>query len=72
MISNDIENKQIELAEKLSNYNEILQFVKNKIPEDELDIYLSFFDKSKTKPKIISEVNYPENGKIITMWGDEI
>ena len=68
---NSVEDKQIALAEKLSNYEEILLFVKQKIPEDELDIYLSFFDKNppmKTyKP---SEPSTP--GKIITMWGDEI
>ena len=71
---NSVEEKQIELAEKLSNYNEILQFVKTKIPEDELDIYLEFF-KVNTKPyreeKILKEFN-SENGKIISMWGDEI
>ena len=72
MISSNIEEKQIELAERLSNYNEILQFVRTKIPEDELDIYLGFF-KTNGNPKgeLLNESD-PEYGKIITMWGDEI
>jgi len=73
MISSDIEEKQIELAEKLSNYNEILRFVKTKIPEEELDIYLSFFDKRvRMIPKKETNNNSEERGKIVTMWGDEI
>ena len=73
MISSDIEEKQIELAEKLSNYNEILRFVKTKIPEEELDIYLSFFDKRvRMIPKEETDNNSEERGKIVTMWGDEI
>ena len=70
---NSVEDKQIELAERLSNYNEILQFVKTKIPEDELDIYLGFFkvnDRPKEE-KVLKEFN-SEPGRIITMWGDEI
>ena len=70
---NSVENKQIELAERLSNYNEILSFVMTKIPEDELDIYLDFFRVNKTpkEDKILKEFN-SEPGKIITMWGDEV
>ena len=72
MISSNIEEKQIELAERLSNYNEILQFVRTKIPEDELDIYLGFF-KTNGNPKgeLLNESD-SEYGKIVTMWGDEI
>lgn len=70
---NSVENKQIELAERLSNYNEILSFVMTKIPEDELDIYLDFFKVNRTpkEDKILKEFN-SEPGRIITMWGDEV
>jgi len=71
MISNDVEEKQIELAELLSNYNEILQFVKTKLSEEELDYYLGFFKKPIKKVEPLEEFN-SERGKIITMWGDEI
>lgn len=70
---NSVEEKQIELAERLSNYNEILSFVMTKIPEDELDIYLDFFKVNKVpkENKILKEFN-SEPGRIISMWGDEI
>ena len=71
MVNETIDNKQIELAELLSNYNEILRFVKTKIPEDELDIYLEFFKKSIKKEEPLADLS-SEPGKIITMWGDEI
>lgn len=72
MISSDIQEKQIELAEKLSNYNKILQFVKTKLSEEELDYYLGFFEVNRIpKFKPSSESN-SEPGKIITMWGDEV
>ena len=68
---NSVEEKQIELAERLSNYNEILSFVMTKIPEDELDIYLDFFKVNKLPKKESNESDF-ECGKIVTMWGDEI
>ena len=72
MISSNIEEKQIELAERLSNYNEILQFVRTKIPEDELDIYLGFFKTNGNPKGELLNKSDPEYGKIVTMWGDEI
>lgn len=66
-----IEEKQIELAERLSNYIEILQFVKTKIPEDELDIYLGFFkQKSEISNVPKSENDFP--GMVLDMFGNEI
>jgi hypothetical protein len=70
MISSDIEEKQIELAEKLSNYNQVLQFVKTKLSEEELDYYLGFFELRAKKKEEPEESNF-EPGKVITMWGDE-
>lgn len=69
-----IEDKQIELAEKISNYNEILQFVKEKIAEEDLDRYLSYFDEKPLMKRKNTEESKKDNtpGKIITMWGDEI
>jgi hypothetical protein len=69
-----IEDKQIELAEKISNYNEILQFVKEKIAEEDLDRYLSYFDEKPLMRRKTSEESKESNtpGKIITMWGDEV
>lgn len=66
---NLIEDKQIQLAEKLSNYNEILHFVKTKIPEEDLDRYLNFFEPISKKVNTIPSSN---NANIISMWGDEI
>ena len=71
MSSNSIEEKQIELAELLSNYNKILKFVKTKLSEEELDYYIEFFRSPVKKVKPPEESN-SEGGKIITMWGDEI
>lgn len=69
-----IEDKQIELAEKISNYNEILQFVKEKIAEEDLDRYLSYFDEKPLIKRKNTEESKKDNtlGKIITMWGDEV
>ena len=69
-----IEDKQIELAEKISNYNEILQFVKEKIAEEDLDRYLSYFDEKPLMKRKNTEESKKDNipGKIITMWGDEV
>ena len=69
-----IEDKQIELAEKISNYNEILQFVKEKIAEEDLDRYLSYFDEKPLMKRKNTEESKKNNtpGKIITMWGDEV
>ena len=69
-----IEDKQIELAEKISNYNEILQFVKEKIAEEDLDRYLSYFDEKSLMKRKNTEESKKDNtpGKIITMWGDEV
>lgn len=69
-----IEDKQIELAEKISNYNEILQFVKEKIAEEDLDRYLSYFDEKLLMKRKNTEESKKDNtpGKIITMWGDEV
>ena len=71
MISSDVKEKQIELAELLSNYNEILKFVKTKLSEKELDYYLDFFKKGIIRPPILKESDVVED-KIISMWGDEI
>ena len=71
MILSNVEEKQIELAELLSNYNEILKFVKTKLSEEELDYYLDFFKKGIIHPSILKESDVVE-GKIISMWGDEI
>ncbi len=46
---NLIEDKQILLAELLSNYNEILKFIKDRISEEDLDYYLRFFNKPSNK-----------------------
>lgn len=69
-----LEDKQIELAEKISNYNEILQFVKEKIAEEDLDRYLSYFDEKPLMKRKNTEESKKDNtpGKIITMWGDEV
>ena len=69
-----IKDKQIELAEKISNYNEILQFVKEKIAEEDLDRYLSYFDERPLMKRKNTEESKKDNtpGKIITMWGDEV
>lgn len=69
-----IEDKQIELAKKISNYNEILQFVKEKIAEEDLDRYLSYFDTKPLMKRKNTEESKKDNtpGKIITMWGDEV
>ena len=69
-----IEDKQIELAEKISNYNEILQFVKEKIAEEDLDRYLSYFDEKPLMKRKNTEESKKDNtpGKVITMWGDEV
>jgi hypothetical protein len=66
MINNAIEEKQIELVELLSNYNEILKFVKTKLSEEELDYYLDFFKKGIIHPPILKESDAVE-GKIISM-----
>lgn len=66
---NLIEDKQIQLAEKLSNYNEILHFVKTKISEEDLDRYLNFFEPISKEVNTIPSSN---NANIISMWGDEI
>lgn len=69
-----IEDKQIELAEKISNYNEILQFVKEKIAEEDLDRYLSYFDEKPLIERKNTEKSKEDDtpGKIITMWRDEV
>ena len=69
-----VEDKQIELAEKISNYNEILQFVKEKISEEDLDKYLSYFNEKLLMRRKNTEKSKKDDtpGKIITMWGDEV
>ena len=67
----EIENKQIELAEKICNYDAILQFVKKKIAVEDLDKYLDFFKESPDKD-IKEFLKNSEPGKVISIFGDEL